>query len=49
MDYIHGQGLRAGTYISPGPWTCAGYVGSYEHELVDAKKFAEWGFDFLEI
>ena len=26
VDYIHSRGLRAGTYISPGPWTCAGYV-----------------------
>jgi alpha-galactosidase len=48
IDYIHGKGLRAGTYISPGPWTCAGYVGSYQHEQIDAEKFAEWGFDFLK-
>jgi len=48
VDYIHGKGLRAGTYISPGPWTCAGYVGSYQHEQNDAEKFAEWGFDFLK-
>ncbi len=48
VDYIHNKGLRAGTYISPGPWTCAGYVGSYEHEEIDARKFAEWGFDFLK-
>jgi alpha-galactosidase len=47
-DYIHSKGLRAGTYISPGPWTCAGYVGSYQHEEIDARKFAEWGFDFLK-
>lgn len=48
VDAIHAQGLRAGTYISPGPWTCAGYVGSYQHEEADARKFAEWGFDFLK-
>ena len=48
VDYIHGKGLRAGIYISPGPWTCAGYVGSYQHEQIDAEKFAEWGFDFLK-
>jgi alpha-galactosidase len=48
VDYIHGKGLRAGIYISPGPWTCAGYVGSYQHEQSDAEKFAEWGFDFLK-
>ncbi|MEN6577217.1 MAG: NPCBM/NEW2 domain-containing protein [Phycisphaerales bacterium] len=48
VDYIHGKGLKAGLYTSPGPWTCAGYVGTYEHEQIDAKKFAEWGFDFLK-
>jgi alpha-galactosidase len=48
VDYIHGKGLKAGLYTSPGPWTCAGYVGSYEHEHIDAEKFAEWGFDFLK-
>ena len=48
VDAIHEVGLRAGTYISPGPWTCAGYVGSFQHEEADAKQFAEWGFDFLK-
>jgi alpha-galactosidase len=48
VDYIHSKGLRAGLYTSPGPWTCAGYVGSYEHERIDAEKFAAWGFDFLK-
>jgi alpha-galactosidase len=48
VDAIHAVGLRAGTYISPGPWTCAGYVGSFQHEEADAKQFAEWGFDFLK-
>ncbi|MHB0955971.1 MAG: NPCBM/NEW2 domain-containing protein [Pirellulaceae bacterium] len=48
VDAIHARGLRAGTYISPGPWTCAGYMGSYQHEQADAQKFAEWGFDFLK-
>jgi len=48
VDYIHSKGLKAGLYTSPGPWTCAGYVGSYEHEQIDAEKFAEWGFDFLK-
>ncbi len=46
--HIHNLGLRAGIYISPGPWTCAGYVGSYQHEEIDARTFAEWGFDFLK-
>ncbi|NUM52248.1 MAG: putative Ig domain-containing protein [Candidatus Hydrogenedentes bacterium] len=46
--YIHAKGLKAGIYTSPGPLTCGGYAGSYEHEAQDAKQFAEWGFDFLK-
>lgn len=47
-DYIHSLGLKAGIYSSPGPWTCGGYVGSYEHEEQDARQYAAWGFDFLK-
>ena len=47
-DYIHALGLKAGIYTSPGPLTCAGYVGSYQHEEQDAARFADWGFDFLK-
>lgn len=47
-EYIHGKGLKAGLYTSPGPWTCAGYVGAFGHEAADARRFAEWGFDFLK-
>jgi alpha-galactosidase len=47
-QYIHSKGLKAGIYISPGPSTCAGYEGSYDHEFQDAQTFAEWGFDFLK-
>jgi alpha-galactosidase len=47
-DYIHSKGLKAGLYTSPGPWTCGGYVGAFEHEAADARKFAAWGFDFLK-
>jgi alpha-galactosidase len=46
--YIHSKGLKAGLYTSPGPRTCAGYEGAYQHEEQDAKRFAEWGFDFLK-
>jgi len=48
VDYIHRKGLRAGLYTGPGPWTCGGYVASYGHESIDARKFADWGFDFLK-
>jgi alpha-galactosidase len=47
-DYIHGLGLKTGIYISPGPTTCAGLMASYGHELQDARRFAEWGFDYLK-
>jgi alpha-galactosidase len=47
-DYIHSLGLKAGLYTSPGPFTCQGFAGTYEHEAQDAKLFAEWGFDFLK-
>lgn len=47
-DYIHGLGLKAGIYIGPGPTTCQRFEASWEHELQDAKKFAEWGFDYLK-
>jgi alpha-galactosidase len=47
-DYIHAKGLKAGIYTSPGPLTCAGYCGAYQHEEQDARLFAEWGFDFLK-
>jgi alpha-galactosidase len=46
--YIHGKGLKAGIYTSPGPLTCAKYEGSYQHEEADARQFAAWGFDFLK-
>jgi alpha-galactosidase len=47
-DYIHSKGLKAGIYTSPGPLTCAGFAGSYQHEAQDAEQFADWGFDFLK-
>lgn len=48
VDYIHGKGLKAGIYSSPGPLTCATYTGSYNYEALDAKQFADWGFDLLK-
>jgi len=47
-DYIHGYGLKAGLYSSPGPKTCGNYLGSYQHEESDAKMYADWGFDYLK-
>jgi alpha-galactosidase len=47
-DYVHAKGLKAGIYSSPGPNTCCGLTGSYQHEAQDAAQFAAWGFDFLK-
>ena len=47
-DHIHRLGLKAGLYTSPGPKTCAGHVGAYQHEEQDAGRFVLWGFDFLK-
>jgi alpha-galactosidase len=47
-DYIHSKGLKFGIYSSPGPKTCGGYEGSLDHEVQDAKMYADWGVDFLK-
>ncbi|HET7625766.1 MAG TPA: NPCBM/NEW2 domain-containing protein [Verrucomicrobiae bacterium] len=47
-DYIHSLGLKAGLYSSPGPWTCGGCAGSWQHERQDAAQYAAWGFDYLK-
>jgi alpha-galactosidase len=47
-DYVHAKGLRIGLYSSPGPWTCGGCVASFDHEVLDARMYAAWGFDYLK-
>ncbi len=47
-DYVHSKGLKLGIYSSPGPKTCAGYAGSYNHEQQDAQTYANWGIDYLK-
>ncbi len=54
-DYIHAKGLKFGVYGDRGKRTCHHYNsnwdsenGSYMHEEQDAKKFAEWGVDYLK-
>src|SRR5277367_1008682 len=47
-DYVHSKGLKIGIYSGPGPKTCGGYVGSYQHEEQDAKMYADWGVDYLK-
>ncbi len=47
-DYVHSKGLKIGIYSSPGPKTCGGFAGSFQHEEQDAKTYASWGFDYLK-
>ncbi len=47
-DYVHSKGLKLGIYSGPGPRTCAGYIGSYNHEEQDARTWAAWGIDYLK-
>jgi alpha-galactosidase len=47
-DYIHGLGLKVGLYSSPGAFTCAGAVASFQHEDQDAQSYADWGMDYLK-
>ena len=47
-DYVHSLGLKLGIYSSPGPLTCGGYLGSYQHEEQDAKTYGNWGIDYLK-
>ncbi len=47
-DYVHKLGFKIGLYSSPGPTTCGGCIGSWQHELQDAQTYAEWGFDYLK-
>ena len=47
-DYVHSKGLKIGVYSSPGPKTCANFLGSYQHEYKDAKTWAKWGIDYVK-
>ena len=47
-DYVHARGLRIGIYSSAGTGTCQRRPASLDHEIADARKFAEWGIDYLK-
>jgi hypothetical protein len=47
-DYVHSLGLKMGIYSSPGPTTCGGYTGSWQHEALDVKTYEKWGIDYLK-
>lgn len=47
-NWLHSHGLKFGIYSSPGPLTCGGYLGSYQHELQDAQVYNSWDVDYLK-
>ena len=47
-DWLHKNGLKFGIYSSPGPRTCGGFLGSWQHEKQDAVSYANWGIDYLK-
>lgn len=47
-DYVHSKGLKLGIYSSNGLETCQSLPASLGNEKRDAKKFAQWGVDFLK-
>ena len=47
-DDIHARGLKFGIYSAPSPLTCAGFTGSFGHEIQDVQTFAKWGVDYLK-
>lgn len=52
VNYIHARGLKAGIYTDVGPYTCyphPRYQGSFGHEEQDARTFASWGIDLVEM
>jgi alpha-galactosidase len=47
-DYVRSKGLKFGIYSSPYYRTCANLSGSLGYETQDAKKYAEWGVEYLK-
>ena len=48
-DYVHAKGLKLGIYTDAGTMTCEKRPGSLDHELQDAKTYADWGVDYVKI
>lgn len=47
-DRVHDMGMKIGIYSDAAGSTCAGAFGSYGYETIDAKQYADWGFDLLK-
>jgi alpha-galactosidase len=45
---IKAMGISASAYSDNGYKTCAGYPGSFGHEMQNLKTWSEWGFDYVK-
>jgi alpha-galactosidase len=48
-SYLKKLGFSPGIYTDAGTLSCGGYPGAYGHEELDAKTFADWGFEYLKL
>lgn len=48
-DRIHALGLRFGIYTDAGTKTCQNLPASLGYEFRDARRFAEWGVDYVKV
>jgi alpha-galactosidase len=48
-DRVHALGLRFGLYTDAGTKTCQGLPASLGYEFRDARRFAEWGVDYVKV
>ena len=49
VDRIHALGLRFGIYTDAGTKTCQDLPASLGYEFRDARRFAEWGVDYVKV
>jgi len=47
-EFIHSLGLKSGLYTAKGTHTCQRKAASCDHEVIDAKQWAEWGIDYVK-
>jgi alpha-galactosidase len=48
-ERVHALGLRFGIYTDAGTKTCMGLPASLGYEFRDARRFAEWGADYVKV
>ncbi|TMC78952.1 MAG: glycoside hydrolase family 27 protein [Chloroflexi bacterium] len=48
-ERVHALGLRFGIYTDAGTRTCQGLPASLGYEFRDARRFAEWGVDYVKV